>query len=105
MAAEAIQGNELIWSAVLAWMSAKGIEIAKRSTLVPWLTVETEKANRWVSRLVALIAAVGVHLTFDSAAGILTITGLTYVGLRESVLEYARQVMLTQIAYKKFVKE
>ena len=103
-AVSTMQGNELIYSAVLAWMSSKGLEIAKRSQLVPWLTAESETLNRWAARIVSLVAALGVHFTFDSAAGSLTITGLTLIGLRDSALEYARQRMLTSIAYSKFVK-
>jgi hypothetical protein len=61
--------------------------------------------NRWTSRVVAIVAAIGVHATFDSAAGVLTITGLTVVGIRDSILEYARQYMFQEVAYKKFVRQ
>lgn len=103
-AAVGMQGNELVWSAVLAWMSAKALEWAKASKIVPWLTAETETVNRWAARIISMAAALGVHFTFDSAAGALTVTGLTYIGLRDSALEYARQRMLMSIAYAKFVK-
>ncbi|MDH5244854.1 MAG: hypothetical protein OEW98_00270 [Betaproteobacteria bacterium] len=95
--------QELIWSAVVAWMSAKGIEIAKRLTWLP-IDTTTERLNRWVARAVALVATVGIHATFDGEAGRLVIDGLTLSGLTLAVGEYAKQVMLTQIAYKKFVK-
>jgi hypothetical protein len=100
-----MQGNELVWSAVLAWFSSKAMEWAKNSKIVPWLTAESDTLNKWVARVVALVAAVGVHFTFDSTAGVLTITGLTLVGLRDSGLEYARQLMLQSIAYQKFIKK
>lgn len=99
-----VHGNELVWSAVLAWVSAKGIEWMKSSRLFPAVTYTSETVNRWLARVVAVAAAIGVHTTFDSSAGVLTITGLTFIGIRDSALEVARQIMLTQIAYKKFVR-
>lgn len=102
---EVVQGNEIVWSAVLAWMAAKGIEMLKASSWVPAVNFDSETLNRWVARGVALVAAFGVHMTFDSAAGTLTITGLTMLGLRDSILEYARQYMFQEVAYKKFVRK
>jgi hypothetical protein len=96
--------NELIGSAVVAWMGAKGIELVKNSKLFPWLSTETEVLNRWAARLVALVSTLGVHASFDAAAGALMITGLTFSGVGSSVLEYARQFMLQEVAYKKFVR-
>lgn len=95
--------QELIWSAVVAWMAAKGIELGKR---VSWLPVGTdnETANRWVARVVALAATFGIHATFDPSAGTLLITGLSIQGVLLGVGEYAKQYMLQEIAYKKFVK-
>lgn len=97
-------GNEFILSGVIAWWTARIIEKAKQSNLVPWLTVNSERVNGWVAIVTAGIAAVGVHATFDQTAGVLTITGLTAAGLWNAAMEYARQYMLQQIAYKKLVK-
>lgn len=95
--------QELIWSAVVAWMSAKGIQLAKR---LPWMpiTFETETLNRWMARAVALVATFGLHATFDASAGVLTITGLTWSGVFLSIGDYAKQFMLQEIAYKKFIR-
>lgn len=95
--------QELIWSAVVAWMTSKGIEIAKR---IDWLPIDgtTDKLNWAVARLAAMVAAIGVHASFDPQAGVLTITGLTAWGVFSAVLEYAKQLMLQEIAYKKFIK-
>lgn len=96
--------QELIWSAVIAWMSAKGIQVAK---MLPWMpiNVTTERLNRWAARLVAMSATIGIHSTFDSTAGVLTISGLTWSGVFLSIGEYAKQFMLQEVAYKKFVRE
>lgn len=96
--------DELIWSAVVAWMTAKALEIAKtRLAFVP-LDATTERLNYWASRVLAAVAAVGVHASFDADAGVLTITGLTVSGLFGATLEYARQLMFQEIAWKKFIK-
>lgn len=95
--------QELIWSAVIAWMSAKTIEVGK---LIPWLPISytSENANRWAARLIALAATVGIHSTFDPHAGTLMITGLTSAGIFQGIGEYAKQYMMQEIAYKKFVR-
>ena len=97
--------HELIASAVIGWMSAKFIELLKRSSMFPWLSPYTETMNAWVARLVAFIAAFGVHASFDSAAGTLMITGITANGIGTGILEYARQKMFQEIAWQKFVKK
>lgn len=95
--------QELVWSAVVAWMTSKGIEIAKR---VEWLPIDatTEKLNWFVARLAAVITAVGVHASFDPQAGVLMVTGLTPFGIFQALLEYAKQLMFQEVAYKKFIK-
>lgn len=96
--------QELIWSAVLAWTVSKFMEFLKK---ISWLPMDytTESANKWVARLFALLAAIGIHSTFDPQAGTLLITGLTPYGVLVGVGEYAKQFMLQEIAYKKFVRE
>ena len=95
--------QELIWSAVVAWMASKGFERAKS---IAWLPVDftTERLNLWASRLIALAAAVGLHATFNPDAGTLIIDGLTVGGIMGAIGEYAKQLMLQQIFYKKVVK-
>lgn len=96
--------QELIWSAVIAWMSAKGIEALKVLPFFPWLTANTERINRWVARLVAFCATLGIHSTFDRESGRLIIDGLTYSGVFIAVGEYAKQYMMQEVAYKKFIR-
>lgn len=36
--------QELVWSAVVAWMTSKGIQIAKRLTFIP-MDETTERVN------------------------------------------------------------
>ena len=95
--------QELIWSAVLAWVGSKGIQWAKTTAWLP-VTLESEHLNKWVARVVALVATIGIHATFDSQAGTLMITGLTTSGVFLALGEYAKQYMMQDIAYKKFVR-
>lgn len=95
--------QELVWSAVVAWMTSKGIQLVKRLNFLP-LDDTTERLNWVVARIAAGFAAVGVHASFDSAAGVLTISGLTTWGIFMAILEYAKQLMLQEVAYKKFIK-
>ena len=95
--------QELIWSAVVAWMSAKGIQLAKQVSWLP-INTTTEVANRWIARAVALASTIGIHSQFDPQAGTLMITGLTVSGILYSIGEYAKQYMMQEVAYKKFVR-
>lgn len=84
-------------------MTSKAIEIAKR---IKWLPIDatTDKLNWFVARTAALVAAIGVHASFDPQAGVLMVTGLTPFGIFTAMLEYAKQLMLQEVAYSKFIK-
>ena len=96
--------QELIWSAVLAWVGSKSIQFAKN---IKWLPMDANTAtlNKWVARAVALFTAIGIHSTFDPEAGTLMISGLSSWGIFQAIGEYAKQFMMQEIAYKKFVME
>lgn len=69
------------FDAIITQLAASGVLVpllqwAKRSKLVPWLTMETAKLNRLVAVLWATITTVGIHASFDSVTGTLTINGL-----------------------------
>lgn len=96
--------QELIWSAVVAWMSSRAIEIGKN---ISWLPLKPYASawNAWASRFIAAVAALGIHSSFDGATGTLTITGLTLIGVFHSVGEYAKQKMLQEVAYRFFTNK
>lgn len=96
--------QELTWSAVIAWMSSKAIEMAKNSPWFPWLSHYSDTASKWVSRGIALAATIGIHATFDGQSGDLTIHGLNAANILLLVGEYAKQMMFQQGAYRFFVK-
>ena len=64
-------------SAVVVW----GLNLLKKSAWCPFISFESDKINRLVAVLAAILVGLGVHAEFDQAAGILTVTGLTIQGL------------------------
>lgn len=75
------------------------IQWLKRASWVPWLTPETTTLSRIVSAILAAGSAIGLHVAYDSAGGVLTVTGLTVGSLLHGVWEWLNQFALQQLAY------
>ena len=95
-------GDEVVWSAVTAWSTAKLIEWAKGKPWIPWVAADAARANRIVSWLVAFGLSAGLLFTFDGDH--FAISG-SLSGLASAAAHAIRQVMFQEVAYKKFVKE
>lgn len=100
-----MNGTEVGWSVVFAWGAAKFIQFLKWTRWFPWLSAQTETANRVFAMVMALLVAVGIHFKFDPEAGTLLIDGLTYAGITTGIQEYLKQWMLQEVAYQKLIKE
>lgn len=87
--------SQLTSSAVVIY----AIELVKRSHWFPWLTAETRTLNRVAAVIGSLIAAVGIHYSYDASAGALVITGLTTWGVAHGIWHWAQQYAITQLAY------
>jgi hypothetical protein len=61
----------------------------KRSQAVTWVNQRTAFP---ISVGIAALGAVGIHFSYDSSAGALTITGLTVSGLIGGIMEWAKQI-------------
>jgi hypothetical protein len=96
--------GELTSSAVMAWATAKAIEFLKTRAWFPWLTCDTERANRFVSWAAAAAMSLGLAFTFDAATGGFELKG-TLGGLATGILHAVRQVMFQEIAYKQFIRK
>jgi hypothetical protein len=72
---------------VIAGICAWAVERMRRSSWFPWVN---EHTHRYVAALVAAGAAIGVHVTFDQAAGQLTITGLHLAQVPHALQELVR---------------
>ncbi len=71
------QGAELVSSQLASGaLLAYALQWAKNSKLVPFITEHTVGVNRTLTGLMAFIAAIGIHYTFDADAGVLVIGGL-----------------------------
>jgi hypothetical protein len=87
----------------LAVISTYVLQWLKQSKLFPWLTVETQTLNRWAGIAIAFLSSVGVLVTFDHAAGVLTISGLTAANLLHVAARITQQWVMQQVAYRTVV--
>ncbi len=87
-------------SALIVWV----IEQLKRAGWCRWIRADTDVLNRIIAWLAAGAAAAGIHFTFDSDAGVLTIGGLTLANVAHSLWQWltsgAMQETLYRMAYK-----
>jgi len=88
---------------VLAAVSSWAIQKIKSSKWFPWITMESQKLNRWVGGLVAFAASAGIVVSFDTTGGVLTISGLTLVALRHFAWRFGSQWVLQQVSYRLLV--
>lgn len=87
----------------LAVISTYLIEWLKTTKYFPFLSKETEKLNRYAGVIIAALSSVGILVTFDHTAGILTISGLTAINLLHVAGRFIQQWTLQQVAYKTVV--
>ena len=85
-----------ITSALLEWLKAK--------PWFPFASADTAVLNRATSMIFALIAAIGLHYTFDAESGVLTITGLTAANILHTGWAWIQQYALQQAAFRGLVK-
>lgn len=85
------QSNEMISSQLGgAMLLAYLLQWAKNSKLIPFVTHHTKVINYALTGAMSLIAAVGIHYTFDPNTGAFAITG-TVAGLVHGTWEWAKQ--------------
>lgn len=97
--------TEVITSQLTAgYAMAALIEFLKKQPWFPLANVDNAKLNRAFAAMMSLFAALAIHATFDSAAGVLTITGLTWQGIAHSAWAWIQQYAFQQAAYKGLIK-
>ena len=73
----------------------------KNQSWFPWLSEKTDNLNRSVAVILSGLAAAGIHMTFDTEAGTLTVTGLTLATVVTGgwawLKSYASQEMIYRI--------
>lgn len=73
--------NELSAQLALAAVSSMIFQWVKDSPWFPWINKNTERLNRVVAIVISGIGAVGIHMHYDTAAGSLTLTALTFTSV------------------------
>jgi hypothetical protein len=98
------QTNETVVSAIWAYASAGLLQWWKESKIGGM----SDNMLAWTKRAIALAAAfagaLGVHGSFDAAAGTLTVSGLLWPGIWTAVGDTIRQYAFQQFAYKTAVE-
>ena len=87
----------------LALISTYALQWLKQSKLFPWMTVETQTLNRLVGAAIAFLSSVGILVSFDHVAGVLTVSGLTVANLLHAGARFLQQWAFQQAAYKGLV--
>lgn len=94
-------GGTIIW----AFFSTSGLEWLKRH---PQFSLISERTAWGVQRvlgvILAIAAALGVHYTYDPAAGRLIVDGLVASALWTTGVEAARQWVINEVTYRVAVK-
>jgi hypothetical protein len=78
----------------LALVSALGIQYLKNSGWATWFNRETDKANLFLSLLVAFFTSLGIHFSWDAKTDTIAIIGVMYAlqhGLWEWFIQWAAQ--------------
>lgn len=77
------------------------VEWMKSSRLTPWLTIDTKTLNRITSALLAAIAAIGIHWTYNAQldGGTLVITGLSWTTIMAAAWEWFKQFTMQQLIF------
>lgn len=88
-------GTQLTSAAVVVYLLQK----IKQARWIPWVREQTRALNQALAIMAAGATAIGIHWTFDPAAGALTITGLTLSGLTHGTWEWIKQVAIQQVLY------
>lgn len=94
-------GGSLVW----AFFSSSALEWLKRNKTITLFTEKTAfYAQRVVGVVLAAAAAVGVHWTYDPAAGTLVVGGLSLAMILPALTETVRQWVLQEITYRTTIK-
>ena len=75
------------------------IELLKKSPLFPFITKHTVVLNRYIGILASGAATLGISFSFDSQAGSLLITGLTFTTAAHSAWHWFTQWAVQQFVY------
>lgn len=99
------QANESVVSFVWAYAGAALLEWWKRSKFGGMKTSAEPYIKRGIAVATAVLSAIGVHSSFDAAAGVLTISGLTMPGIWVAIGDSVRQFAFQQFIYRAAIED
>ena len=88
----------------VAYATSTAIKWLKYQSWFPLMQQEAAVLNRIFAALVAFIAGVGIHYTFDATSGTMVITGLTVSGIFHGLWAWFEQFAIQQGVFKVIVQ-
>lgn len=88
----------------LAYAFSSLMKLLKYWKHFPLMQKEAAWLNRGFAAIMALAATIGIHYTYDAVTGVMTITGLTAVGILTGLWQWFVQFALQQGAFKLIVQ-
>jgi hypothetical protein len=96
--------NVLATQITMGGVGVAFLQWLKSTKFFPWVTAESAKLNRILAAAVALVSAVGIHLSWQSAgepgAYTLTITGATLTGVTSMAWIWLKQFVVQEFMYR-----
>jgi hypothetical protein len=92
--------SQLTAAGLVVWC----IQKLKAAGSIPWIHRQTDKLNRILAVLAALLTAAGIAWTFTPQTGTLVITGLTVANLAHVAWIALQQVVAQELIYRTAVK-
>lgn len=80
------------------------IQKLKSAKWVPFISQKSDGLNRLLAALGAMLSSIGVHATFDHSSGVLTITGLTLMGILTGIWHWGNSLALQELMYRGTVR-
>jgi hypothetical protein len=103
---EPSQLNEGVMSFVWAYAGSALLEWWKKNPkLIGFSEESTTWAKRRIAILTAVLAAIGVHSSFDAVTGTLTITGLLLPNIWTAIGDSIRQFVFQQYIYRSAIEK
>ncbi len=97
-------GSEIVSTITASAMAVSIVQWLKNTKLVPFMDQHTAGINRIVGWVFATISAFGLHYTYDSATGTLTLTGLTVAALSHSIWDVVKSYAFQKLIYAGVIK-
>jgi hypothetical protein len=96
--------NVLSTQITLSGLSVLLIQTLKTSKWAPWFHRESDNLNKAMSAVLAVLAAIGIHLTWTHGAlpgsYMIQVSGLTLAGISAGVWAVTKSLVMNEIIYR-----